>query len=169
MFARVVALVVVIVVAGCGFRPLYIDKAEGDNTVREELAKIDVQGLGGRLGQTLNNDLEDALNPANIRGIKAYNLDVSLDKKTRSLAIQLDRTATRQNLTLKADFVLRRRSDGKVVYSSTVSRTAAYDVLRQPYATLIAEQDAEKRAAKELSIGITGLLALHFDRQGEDE
>ena len=163
MAARAVVLVL-LMLAGCGFRPLYVDKDGAGPSVSKELASVDVQGLNGRLEQILRNQLTDFLNPAGVSVGKQYNLVVALEKKTTSLAIQLDRTATRENLTLKAKFELRRRSDGRVVFRSTVVRIAGYDVLREPFATLIAEQSAEKRASREVSFEITNLVALHFSR-----
>ena len=47
-------------------------------------------------------------------------------------------------------------------YRSALRRVASYNVVTDPFATLMAEQDAELRAATELSRGIRTLLTLHF-------
>ena len=46
------------------------------------------------------------------------------------------------------------------IYRSAVRRVASYNVQRDPFATLAAEQDAERRAAVEVSHQIRTLLAL---------
>lgn len=50
------------------------------------------------------------------------------------------------------------------LYRSAVRRVATYNVIREPFATLVAEQDAERRAAVEVSREIRTLLTLFFER-----
>jgi len=148
----------------CGFRPLLKETEDAD--VREQLAAIEIDGLGGRLGQLVRNALLDELNPTAIQVPSRYVLAVDLDRRTQALGIQLDNTITRYNLTLTARFALRRRDDNQVLYRSSVRRIASYNVRRAPYATLIAEIDAERRAADEIGHNIRTLLAVHFARGG---
>jgi LPS-assembly lipoprotein len=147
----------------CGFRPL-LYRAHGDN-IRDELAAVRVSGLGSRLGQHLRIALEDNLNPTSLDQPKRYDLNIQLKNTSSALAIQLDNTITRYNLTLTAGFQLRDRSDQRLIYRSQVRRVASYNVRRAPFATLTAKNDAERRAAKEIADDIRTLLALHFQRQ----
>jgi LPS-assembly lipoprotein len=94
-----------------------------------------------------------------------YDLVIRLTNTNSALAIQLDNTITRYNLTLTAAFDLKDRSDGGVVFASTVQRVASYNVRRAPFATLTAQKDAERRAAEEIADDIRTLLALNFQRQ----
>jgi LPS-assembly lipoprotein len=159
---RAILLGAVGAVGACGFRPMV--KAGDDPAVREQLAAIDIVGLGGRLGQLVRNALLDELNPAALQVPKRYRLAVRLNSKASALGIQLDNTITRYNLTLTARFQLLEPSVNDVLYSSTVRRIASYNVRRAPYSTLIAELDAERRAAKQLGNNIRTLLAIHFAR-----
>lgn len=147
----------------CGFRPL-LYRADGDN-IRDELAAIRITGLGGRLGQHLEVALDENLNPTSRQVPSRYDLVVRLTNTNSALAIQLDNTITRYNLTLTAVFDLKDRADDAVVYGSTVQRVASYNVRRAPFATLTAQKDAERRAATEIADDIRTLLALHFQRQ----
>lgn len=157
------ALTAVAALSACGFRPL-LYRAHGDN-IRAELAAIEIKGLGGRLGQQLRTALEDNLNPASIAEPVRYELAIRLQETNDALAIQLDSTITRYNLTLIAGFQLRHAADQNVIYGSTVRRVASYNLRRAPFATLTAEKDAERRAAEEIADDIRTLLALHFQRQ----
>lgn len=152
-------------IGGCGFRPML---TEPGADVRAELAAIEVEGLSGRLGQLLRLALEDELNPTALDVPARYRLLVDLREDSDALAIQLDNTITRFNLELTARFRLIRRDDNRVVYRSTVRRIASYNVLQEPFATLIAEQDAERRAAEEVGTNIRTLLAAHFARRARD-
>lgn len=147
----------------CGFRPMF-SRSDGD-TVRDELAAIRVTGLGGRLGQHLDVALDENLNPTSKRLPSRYDLAIRLRNTNSALAIQLDNTITRYNLTLTARFELNDRADGSLLYGSSVQRVASYNVRRAPFATLTAQKDAERRAAEEIADDIRTLLALHFQRR----
>jgi LPS-assembly lipoprotein len=153
----------VLALPGCGFRPLL--SQNGDEGVRDDLAAVEIGELGGRVGQILHTQLEDDLNPTALSQPTRYLLNIRLRRTTNALAIQLDNTITRYNLTLTADFQLLDRASRAVLYQAAVSRVASYNQRRAPFATLVAEQDAERRAAKEISNNIRTLLAVHFQRQ----
>ena len=53
--------------------------------------------------------------------------------------------------------------EAQPLYRSAVRRVATYNVIREPFATLIAEQDAERRAAVEVSREIRTLLTIFFE------
>lgn len=159
----------------CGFRPLYGGAPGGE--VAAELASIEVVTPDTRVGQLLKNRLLDDLNPSGMTVASRYRLTLELRRTETALAIQLDETITRFDLTLAAFFVLTSLeadgvspasagADGDAAsgpaYRSALRRVASYNVVSDPFATLMAEQDAERRAATELSRGIRTLLTLHF-------
>lgn len=150
----------------CGFRPL-LSQADGEN-VRNQLAAVRIAGPGGRLGQQLTIALEDNLDPTSIGEPARFDLAIKLKNTNSALAVQLDNTITRFNVTLTATFALRDRENHEVLYSSKVRRVASYNVRRAPFATLTAKQDAERRASKEIADDIRTLLALHFQRRAEN-
>ncbi|MGI9493954.1 MAG: LPS assembly lipoprotein LptE [Geminicoccaceae bacterium] len=149
----------------CGFRPL-LNQADGV-IIRKELAAIEIKGLGGRLGQHLEIALDNNLNPTSTRIPSRYDLVIRLTNTNKALAIQLDNTITRYNLTLTAAFELKDRTGGDLIYNSAVQRVASYNVRRAPFATLTAQKDAERRAAEEIADDIRILLALHFKRKAQ--
>lgn len=161
-----VALLATAALGACGFRPLLV-RADGES-VRSQLAAIQVTGLSSRLGQQLRIALEDNLDPTSSGVAPRYDLAIRLRRTNKALAIQLDNTITRYNLTLAAGFDLIGREDQQVLYRSSVQRVASYNVRRAPFATLSARNDAERRAAEEMAGDIRTLLALHFQRQADD-
>jgi LPS-assembly lipoprotein len=148
----------------CNFRPLYLAQGPGDAAVHTELAAIELRGLDGRLGYMVRNALLDELNPATADVPPRYVLYVRLRSRARALGLQLDNTITRYNLMLTAAFELRDKVQNDVLYASRVQRVASYNVSREPYADLIASQEAERRAAQEVATNIRTLLAVQFAR-----
>jgi LPS-assembly lipoprotein len=148
----------------CNFRPLYLAQAGDDVAVHSELAAIEIRGLEGRLGYLLRDALLDELNPTTADVPPRYVLDVRLSSRARAFGIQLDNTITRYNVALTARFQLREKAANEVLVASTVRRVASYNVSREPYADLIAAQDAERRAAQEVATDIRTLLAVQFAR-----
>jgi LPS-assembly lipoprotein len=149
--------------AACTLRPLM--HATNDKGVRGELEAISITGLDDRVGQLVRNALLDELNPAGVEVPSRYILDVDLDRSARALAIQTNDVITRFNLRLTARFQLVDSKSGEVLYESQVRRVASYNVSLQPYATLAAEIDAERRIAREVGDNISTLLAVHFAQQ----
>lgn len=152
------------VLGACNFRPLYLAQGATDAAVQTELAAIEIRGLDGRLGYLLRNALLDELNPAAADVAPRYVLDVRLRSRATALGIQLDNTITRYNLLLAAAFELRAKGENGLLYASSVRRVASYNVSREPYADLIASQEAERRAAQQVAINIRTLLAVQFAR-----
>jgi len=145
---------------GCALTPLH-GPGVGER-VNPMLAAIEIDAPRNRLGQILANELRRELNPAGLDQPPLHVLVLRLDREKSPLAVQLDDVTTRFDLTLAARFDLVRKADGQVLYRSAVRRVASYNVVRAPYATLVAEQDAERRAAKELAREIRVRLTVHF-------
>jgi LPS-assembly lipoprotein len=89
---------------------------------------------------------------------------VQLYSRADALGIQLDATVTRYNLLLTAAFQLHAKDRNALVYASQVQRVASFNISREPYADLIASQEAERRAAQEVATDIRTLLAVQFAR-----
>ncbi|MCB1968836.1 MAG: hypothetical protein H6851_08605 [Geminicoccaceae bacterium] len=151
-------LLLALLVAGCGLRPLHM--APRGDAIHAELAAIEIDAPRSRLGSELADQLRSDLNPAGLTVDSRYRLDITLQLTRTSLAIQLDDRVTRYDLSLAAFFSLSDRSNDRTIYRSAVRRVASYNVQRDPFATLAAEQDAERRAAVEVSHQIRTLLAL---------
>ena len=157
------ALMALLALGACNLRPIYA--APETSKVVPDLAAIEINELGGRRGQYLRNYLLDEFNPQGIVVPPAYKLGVVVTRQSNSLAIQLDNTATRVNMIMGASFTLTRLTDGNVLYNSAIRRVVSYNIRSDPFATLIAEQDAERRASREVARQIRTVLSLYFSER----
>ena len=133
-----------LVLAGCGFHPMY------GSSLAPALATVYVEPIAERNGYELRNTLIDALQSDGDKAGKRYNLKVTLNESSQGIALQNDATITRYNNRLEAHYVL---SDmqGHELTSGSQTELSAYNVVNSPYATLTAQQDSTKRAAKDVA------------------
>jgi len=162
---RVYALLsAMVLLSGCGFRPLY-GHSEG-GTVSQEFARIDIGSIRDRIGQQFRGRLLYLLQPRGGSGPPAYHLSVSLTETSSSLGVQKTSLATRANLIVTANIGLTDLGDGGSLYSAVDQVSVSYNILDSEYATLIAEKDARLRAIVALSENIRIRLGAYFDRRG---
>ena len=152
-----------LVFGGCGFKPLY-GTSQGGETASLELASVRVDPIPDRLGQILRNELTDRFTAGVGPQPTRYKLLVELREATAPLQIQTSDTITRYNVTLTARFQLIDSGTGNVVYDDLARAVGSYDVVESEFATLVAEQETAREAARDLSSSISGLLALYFKR-----
>ncbi|QQQ17638.1 hypothetical protein JIP62_09825 [Brevundimonas vitis] len=145
---RVLALVALTglasVVAACGFTPLYGQTAAGSG-----LTRIAVTTQDDRLGYRLREQLEDALAVDRAQA-PLWRLSTVVEQSRRPLGRRIDDTASRYELTVKADWTLTPLSGGTPL-TGTETVTTTYAAADQPYAAIAAQQDGEDRAAAELA------------------
>ena len=133
-----------LLLAGCGFAPLY-----GDTGASGSLSRIAVTTQDDRLGYRLREQLEDALGWD--RGTTPlYRLETTAQQNRRPLGRRIDDTATRYELTVRGAWTLTPTSGGTPL-TGTQTVTTTYGAADQPYAAIAAQQDGEDRAAAELA------------------
>ena len=148
-----------VLLAACSVEPLYgarTGKARGGG-----VAAIEIAPVKDRVGHIVRNHLIDSLTPRGQPTHPDYRLTLSVEQEKTPLLIQLDDHATRFNLALRARFSLTDR-DGVVVYSDAAQATGSFNVVESGFATVAAEQDAAKEAARVLSEEILTLILLHL-------
>ena len=145
-----------VVLAACGFRPLY-----GHSNLAPEMASIFVEPIADRDGYELRNTLIDLLQSDGESAGKAYRLKIVLNENSQGIALQNDATITRYNTTIDARYTL---SDarGNMLTTGTQTELSAYNVVNSPYATLVAQQDSTKRAAQDIAQRIQLDLGVWF-------
>lgn len=162
-FDRVIVLVSCLVVAGCGFRPLYGNHATG--TASDSFLRVEVGTIRDRAGQNLRNELVQRFYGGSRRLAAEYRLITKLDESKSSWAVKKSAFATRGNLVMTADYRLVRLQSGEVVYGSSSRVTVSYNILESEFASVLAEENARDRAVKELSEDIRVRLGVFFDRE----
>jgi LPS-assembly lipoprotein len=149
----------------CGFHPLYGGAAEG-SALSGTFATIYVEPIPdpgvASTGYELRNALIDLLDSN--KGT-AYRLQVTLRETSQNVVILQDASIVRYNDSLTVKYTLTDSSTGKVVTSGTESGITAYNAVASPYATQIAQQDADKRAAQDIAERIRTDLGVFFEQQ----
>lgn len=128
----------------------------------DQLATVRIEPLKDRAGQELHNFLRDELNPDGQPVKPDYRLQVELSQRIEKLAFQKDETATRANIILNSDFILRAADDDRVLYAGRVSSINSYNILDDQYPTDVAKADALRRGLRELSQSIKLRLGVYF-------
>jgi LPS-assembly lipoprotein len=151
------ALCVTVVLGGCGgFTPLYA--AQG---VSPKLAAIEVTQPDGRLGFYMREYLEDSL--ARDRNQPAvYRLSIANRELRVPRGITISNVASRYEVDLSTTYTLTEIATGKQVTRGIVSVNVTYDVQTQPYASLAAQQDGERRVAEQAADRLRIELATYF-------
>jgi len=165
-FFRITIIAVFAVAVGCGFQPLH---APGSGAVPSVLSKVDVAPIPNRLGQVVRNRLFEQLTPRGSPIAAKYRVVVSLRLSKEALAIGRDDSATRYNVSLEATYNLLLVSSGDTVLQGTVRSVAAYNVVSSDYANVVAERDAELRAAREVGDEIKLRLAVYLAKTNTRE
>ena len=146
---------------GCGFQPLHSKKAGASAA---GLAEIRIAPIADRIGQQLHNLLLDKLTPLGPPAVARYVLRVTLSESLQNLAVRKDDVATRANLVMRARFSLALAQDNTTLLTSNAISANSYNILRQEFATLSAENDARARAVRELSDEIRTRIAIYLSR-----
>ena len=153
-------LIILISLTGCGFEPIY--GAETSSVFETDLREIEISPIEDRIGQQLRNELEQRIMPKGRARFSKYILKVTLSKSKQGLAVKKSEIATRANLNFRASYQITRKIDDVVLTSGSSRMVTSYNILTKPFATLMAEKDAIKRAVREISADITSKIATFF-------
>ena len=80
-------------------------------------------------------------------------------------AVQTNGSITRYSYTMVANYELSDIHSGKEVTKGIESTVSAYDVVASPYATLVAQQDAQKLGARDIADRIRIDLGVYFSKR----
>lgn len=162
-FLRASACIVVLgLLAACGFKPLY----SRDSGVPAALDTVQLPFMPEREGQMLRNHLAARFNPDGRHSAIRYKLEIKLTTSRVALGIRKDETATRANLVITAHMVLRDSKTNKILFRGTAISANSYNILDSRFATVISEQDAMKRATRELADNIKNRIAIFLVDRG---
>jgi LPS-assembly lipoprotein len=146
---------------GCGFQPLHAPDRVASPA---GLSKIRIAPISDRIGQQLHNLLLDKITPLGPPKDPRYELQVKLGESLQNLAVRKDDVATRANLVMRASFALIRVEDDVQLFTSNAISANSYNILRQEFGTLSAENNARARAVRELSDQIRTRVAIYLSR-----
>ncbi len=161
----------VLLLSGCGFEPLYVQKTGNgggwyysgkfDTSISQEMAQVKVEPIEGRMGQQIRNHLLDSLTPKGAPSSPKYRLYVTLkDKYVMQQALREDITATREAVKYTYDYKM--EADGEELFHGDSMAYVSYDILANPYSTTIAQKKSESDAAKILADDMALRVGAYF-------
>lgn len=164
-----------LLLAGCGFHPLYGEMANGKSASTTFAAiyvpPIDLEHVGYDLRNDLLDDLQAMSNPAGA----AYDLKITARDRNQNIAITNNQVGnlkeieiTRWNYALIANFQLIDRKTQKVLSKGQVTSLSGYDVVQSPYATEVALRNAQATTAEDISQQMRLRLAVYFNQHPAD-
>ena len=165
MTRRILPLLLLAVLSGCGLRPVYSGGSDG--VVARMFGTIEVGPIEGQSGWFVRNKLIDRLGQSGTGGAPAYRLDVTLDDNLTQFGIRGDRAATRERRTLRARYQLVSLAQGQVLLDATAGSDAGIDVVSSEYATVAAEQTALENLSGIVADQIVARLAAFADRSAQ--
>lgn len=148
-----------LLVAACGFRPIYATSAQdgaplnrriaiGDVAAPEIVQPMIVSALSDRIV------LQDGESPR-------YQLGVVASESAERLAVQIDATVTRYNYRLAARYTLTDLATGAKA-TGRARAVTSYNIVSSQYSTLFAERSAQEKAAAMLAAEIERDLLVSF-------
>ena len=163
---RIAALLLLMLLTGCGLRPLYA--GGGSGRVAQALQSVRVAPIEGQAGWLVRTALEDRLG-ADEGAAARYRLEVELDDNISGFGIRSDDSVTRERRTLRARYRLVDAALGTVLLDATAGSDAGIDVVSSEYATVAAEQTALERLSREVADQIVSRVALYAARTGNGQ
>src|SRR5262249_47549676 len=152
-----------VLLGGCGWQPLYGRSGAGQGgNAGPQLAQVHIQPIADRVGQQLYNMLRDRMNPQGVPADPQFDLIVTLRQTTTQQLIQENQTASRIDITLFANYQLVSRANRASVFTGEARTTTAYDLLNDPYSSVVSADDAKRRGAQSLADDISNRVAVYL-------
>ncbi|WP_417452313.1 LPS assembly lipoprotein LptE [Kiloniella sp.] len=150
--------------SACGFQPVYKKNTETGYSSNQALQTIRISPLPDRPGQILHNMLRDRMNPLGQPRKPLYVLKAIIEETEKDLAVRLDNTASRTNLTIAVKYSLVSLASNNIVFSSIARSTNSFDKLDDPYANLVAEDTARSRVLRQVADDMALQLGTYFNK-----
>lgn len=161
MIRSILLVVGLLVLGGCGLRPLYTGGSTGG--VAATLGSVNVSPIAGQSGWLVRNKLLERFRETDAR-TPAYRLDVTLDDNITTFGVRSDQAASQERRTLRARYQLVNLRNGMIVLDATAGSDATLDIVSSEYATVAAEQTALENLSDAVANQITARVALFASR-----
>lgn len=163
---RLLSIAALLILAACGFAPVYGSKGGGENgAAAAQLAQVDIANIPDREGQYLRNALIDRFYRSGRPSSPAYMLQVqNLREVLTDLDITKSSDATRGQLKLTATMTLRDAATREVLLTRNLHAVTSYNILASEFSTRVTEENARQNALDDLARQIELQLGLYFNR-----
>ena len=149
-----------LMVAGCGFKPMYADPdtSSMDPALTDAMAAVRIRPIADHDGVKLRQALREGLQPSGPADRVVYDLDVQMRSVTQELGVRKDATSSRANRVYTARFSL--FENGRRIFGDHVQTIVSYTIADDQYATVTSIEDAGERAIKQIGNAIKTRLAI---------
>jgi len=137
------------------FRPLYATAAGPG------LSRVETRAPDGRAAYLLREEVDDAFAFDRTQP-PLYRLMLRIEESRIPRGLRIDNVANRYELTLEIDYVLIDLSTNLALDRGVVVSNVTYDSADQPYASIAAQQDGQKRASADAAQRLRIVLATYF-------
>lgn len=162
---KILVIASLLLLAACGFEPMYGRNINEYTGVESNLAQVDIGNIPDREGQYVRNALIDRFYRTGRPANPIY--DLSIDPIVESL-VDLDITkssdATRGQLREQTKIRLTDHRTGQVVLERDLRSITSYNILGSEFATRVTEDNARTNALDDLARQIEMQLNLYFKR-----
>jgi LPS-assembly lipoprotein len=161
-------MVAALLLAACGFRPVYGPAAGGkDGPAAQALAEISVGIIPERSGQLLRLALQERFERAGIAAAHRYDLTVVFAISSDALAVRPDSTVTYVRLIGTANYSLLAQDPGRATLTSGVARSVdGYNLFDQQFfASDLETEEVQRRLARAVADQIALRLASFFEKR----
>ena len=145
--------------ASCGFQPLYGHQGE----VMQEVQAVRVEPVSGEGGYQFGMVLKNKLNPTETQVRKKYKLEVTLNTPTFSNeSIWKSNFGSIKKMNITADYRLIDLKTNAVLVSSSVNSNGIFNLIRDPYATVVAEDKLYENLIRMMAEDIATHILAYF-------
>jgi LPS-assembly lipoprotein len=169
MSVRPLAFVAILLLAACGFRPVYMPTASGkEGVAQREMAAVYVPLLPGRPGQLFRQALQENLSDDS-GSPQLYDLEANFWITGEGISVQPSNIATRVRLTGHVTWTLRTRDAARTQLTGGASHLVdGVNLLDQQYFAFDLENEVvQKRLANALAEQVASQLAIFFRHRAE--
>lgn len=164
---RLLAALSLLLVAACGFTPLYGSGNTGSSglSATQGLDQVDIDLIPDEEGVYVRNILIDQFYRGGYPSSPRFRLSVTpIQEQIVYLDITVDSESTRRQITVRSTLQLIDLSTGETVLNRAVSAISSYNVIGSQFTTRVSENDAREGALADLARQIETQVALYLKR-----
>ena len=156
---KIFILILITFLVGCGFQPLY---SVSDDFL-QQTAEIEIEPIAGEGGYYSDLYLRNKLNPKQIFADKKYRLKVVLQEPVyTNQNIRSDNFASLVNMSVRASYKLTNIKNNQVLIDSFVSTSGLFNIISEPYSTVVAQEKLYQNLIQTLSDDIAQHILSYF-------
>jgi len=155
---RIVIASLALLLAGCGFEPMYAPSGGG-----HAIGPVHVAMIEGKAGHVLKTELDRMLQ-AEDDGGQSAELDITLKEEVVLLGLRLDESASRAELRLTANYAFTPIGATRPLHGR-LETSVTYEIPTAAFGEISAQDDARERAAETLAERMRAELAIRLRQQ----